>query len=298
MFVYIYVDMTNTNETKHFTKAVIVGGCSIAEIVMAGIFMENVKMEKQRTSLSYRTITSNILKHGLKGYHAGLYPWGLITGFGKGFVLGGSYSAIIKQCNKYNIDKETANLLAGCGSGLCQGIFMSPSNLARIRINQYIIQRTLLNPEVKLNWYQETKYSTYILYNAVKYEGICVLTTGMYAMMLKRAIDWSTRFYFMDKTQQYIVNNDRKPTTLDTLLSSYISAILSVAVSMPIDRLIPIIQQTRNSNDTVMRILKNKIKNEGISTVFRGFTIRVLQTGWHMTFVLVIADKIYNIICD
>lgn len=283
-------------DTKsHTQKAIITGSCVITEMAIAGIFMENVKMEKQRTSLPYRTITTNILKQGLRGYHIGLYPWGILTGFGKGFVLGGSRSAIIKQCDKYNINKDTANLLSGFGAGLCQGIYMSPLNLARIRINQNLTKRTLLEPNLKLNWHEELKYSTNILYNSVKNEGIGVLTTGMHVMMLKRSIDWGTRFYFIEKALEHIVVN-REPAIKDKLLASFIGATMSVSIAMPIDRLMPLIQQQKNSHTSVMNLLTARIKQEGIRTLFRGWTVRILQAGWHTTFVLFVADKVYTMI--
>ena len=63
-------DSNNNSNDKQLSsplKAIISGGCVLTEMSLGGIFMENLKMEKQRTSLGYPVIARNLLGQGLKG---------------------------------------------------------------------------------------------------------------------------------------------------------------------------------------------------------------------------------------
>lgn len=105
----------------------VTGFSVVLEMTSAGLFMENVKvcgpssaavpwdgaaerplvwfgsqsgrhvglscarppqMEKQRTSEPYPSIFRRVLRQGIRGYEAGLWPWGLTLGLTKGTVLG------------------------------------------------------------------------------------------------------------------------------------------------------------------------------------------------------------------
>lgn len=52
-------------------KMIITGTAVVAEMASGGLFLENVKMEKQRTSLPYPTLMRQILSQGIKGFEAG-----------------------------------------------------------------------------------------------------------------------------------------------------------------------------------------------------------------------------------
>ena len=37
-------------------------------------------------------------------------------------------------------------------------------------------------------------------------------------------------------------------------------------------------------------LTKNKIKTEGVSTIFRGYGMRAIHTGWHTAFMIFVSD--------
>lgn len=282
--------MNNINKKEiPLNKGLFTGISVISEMLLGGIFLENIKIEKQRTSLPYPIIYRNILKNGIYGFYAGFIPWGFALGFGKGFVLGSSKTKITNICKKYNIDNNYTNIISGFGAGAFQGMYNSPLALAKTRIN-----KNMNTQIIKLNFINHIKYSSSILNSSIKNEGFKVLLSGMPQMMLKRSLDWGTRFYFIDKIQLYFKNNNDHLTDKHIIASSFIGGSLSVLLTMPIDRLLPVIQ-SNTSNKNISCIIKNKIKDEGIITLFRGWRIRTLQTGWHTTFAIFIADKLYNL---
>ena len=64
-----------------FLKALITGPAVIAEMLTGGLFMENIKIEKQRTSHNYFVIMRRVMNQGLvEGFWAGFLPWGFTLG--------------------------------------------------------------------------------------------------------------------------------------------------------------------------------------------------------------------------
>ena len=101
------MDKNNAKRIDPNMKGFVSGGCIVAEMALGGIFMENLKMEKQRTSKPYYTLAKNTLKQGIRGFEAGLFPWGVTIGFTKGTVLGWSHSHIKNICYKNNVSPNT-----------------------------------------------------------------------------------------------------------------------------------------------------------------------------------------------
>ena len=288
-----------------------------------------------------------MLRQGLKGYWAGFWPWGFVLGATKGSVLGGSRAFFLKIFEKdLKMSKENADLISGFCAGGVQGLITSPLLLARVRVNQSLTERASKLTEHlqqqqynhhhhqqqqqqqhglnKLNlsgheklptgFFQEMKTSAQILNQAIKVEGPKVLLTGMPALIVKRSLDWGTRFLFINwythlyhsyhQSNQSNRNNNNTLNYHTSLAISFLGGTSSCLVTMPIDRLMPFLQQSRTTTNTVgagerigvIAFLKQKIKAEGFSTLQRGFMLRAIHTGYHTMWATVIADAIYKII--
>ena len=95
-----------TNNKNNIRTGFITGSSVICCMLSGQLLLENIKMEKQRTSLAYPRIAKNLISQGSKGYLSGFLPWGIMLGFGKGFVVGSVSSKVKKECNGYNIDSK------------------------------------------------------------------------------------------------------------------------------------------------------------------------------------------------
>ncbi|XP_063930849.1 mitochondrial basic amino acids transporter-like isoform X2 [Zophobas morio] len=291
------VTVKTTEDVKVGLKALVTGASVILEMTTGGLFMENVKMEKQRTSEPYPFICRNILSQGIRGFEAGLWPWGFILGLVKGSVLGGSKAYFDTVYRDFVTDKKKAALAAGFSAGAIQGLFMSPILLARTRVNQSISERAISGVRAMSVW-EEMKFSQSILYEGVKRDGIKMLATGMPTCVFKRSMDWGTRFFFIDwirKSVKDYSGNDQM-SNAQQLLTSFAGGAASVTVTMPIDRLMPVIQAATKGSIPVTRVLMDKFRKEGVSTFQRGWTMRTLHTGYHTMFATFVSDKIYKII--
>ena len=238
------------------------------------------------------------------GYWAGLWPWGVILGATKGTVLGGSRAVFLDMFqNQMQFSRTQADLYSGFLAGGVQGAAMSPLLLARTRVNQYLIERSMNSGPsgvISSGFLAEMKISTLVLHQGVRDEGLGVIFRGMPTMMVKRSLDWGSRFYFIRLlTDSYKDWRGLTPTTkLDDLTSfglSFAGGVASCAVTNPIDRMMPILQQSKAAESPFV-FLRNKLALEGVRTLFKGMVLRSTHAGYHTVFATVVADKMYNMI--
>jgi hypothetical protein len=280
-------------------KTILKGICSGTSVLMEmgtlGLFLENIKLEKQRTSKPYPIITKNLINQGIKGYWSGFVPWGVTLGFSKGFILGYSKKTFDELYGKH-FSPYYANILAGISAGGIQGAFMSPLLLARTRVNQHMMERIQKNPSLKTTIYDEMKISTKILNNEIKNNGVKFLFTGMPMMIFKRCLDWGSRFFIMGIIRHKVLEFKKtdKLNDFDKIWTAYLSGVMSVSIAQPVDRLMPLIQQKNNNNIGLLNNVMNKIKSEGIFTMYRGWGVRSMQTGWHTMFAVVVTEKLFD----
>ena len=276
------------NKQNPYVKSIVSGVAVVGEMTLGGLFLENLKMEKQRTSKPYPFLARQMLSQGIKGFEAGLVPWGIIIGLGKGTSLGLAHSTIKNKCAQHDISPSTTTYLAGFGAGGFQGACISPLMLARTRVNEVIATRPKAG-----TWGEEIKMSTSVLNTVIKKEGLYSLFNGMGATVMKRSFDWGLRFGIKSHIETYIHKYDynMSPTTV-SLGSAFTSGALSALITTPVDRVIPLLQSSNGTG--VGTLLKEKISTEGYSTLFRGYGIRAIHTGWHTTFAIFVADALYK----
>jgi hypothetical protein len=293
---------TAPKKTNPWAKAGITGVAVIAEMLCGGIFMENVKMEKQRTSQPYPKIMSSLASQGMKGIQAGFWPWGFILGMAKGSVLGGSRAFLLDGMIGSGMDKKKADVLSGFGAGACQGVFMSPILLARTRVNQSLVERAeeavRTGKKMDTGLVAEMKHSMSILGGDIRANGIKTLTIGMPTMIAKRALDWGCRFVLIGaiKRNYQTMRGGEKLSSVETLACTFMGGATACAITMPLDRMMPIIQQAGGSGEAMLPFIKNKIQSEGLATLQRGFFMRATHTGYHTMFAIFAADKIYGLL--
>ena len=283
-----------THQDHPVLKAAVTSACTLVEQATGGLFLENMKMERQRTSLPYTKLVRDTLRQGIAGFEAGLWPWGVILSVTKGAVLGYSRAKLMRACETHtHWSASTISIASGFGAGAIQGACMSPVILAIVRVNKALSEKTARG--VKVDWMSELKLSAHVLRHAVRQEGPRVLLSGMGPFVVKRSIDWGVRFACIEAVQSsYVAKTGRPPTSSQKLNAILTGAFVSVFVSMPLDRIIPVLQG--GSNQSPLAALRTKLKAEGASTLFRGAVFRCLQTGWHTVFTLFVADAVMDAI--
>lgn len=268
----------------------IYNGCLSGSSVILGmlsghLLMENIKMEKQRTSLKYNVIAKNFIRKGVHGYLSGFFPWGIMLGFGKGFIVGSVSTEIGNHLNKYDIQDKNKPLIKGIGTGIVESLYMNPIMMARAKINKRIIN----SPNNK----NTIKDSIYILNKNIKKKGISTIYSGIQLLALRRCIDWGSRFTFIHYFQNNIIKyynyeNNNDLSLFQRFYSTALGSALTTPFSTPIDRLLPIIYTSSNYKEVIKKI-KYNTKQYGIArTFFSGLVMRTISTGYYTTFLLFI----------
>ena len=275
------------DKVNPYIKSLSSGTAIICEMTTGGLFMENLKMEKQRTSKPYPFLAKRVLSQGIKGFEAGLLPWGVTVGLTKGMALGWSHSVIKNKCNKYGLSENVTGNISGFGSGAFQGFCIAPLQLARIRVNEVVASRPKAG-----TWREEIKMSATVLNDVVKKNGIGSLFTGIGTTMIKRSFDWGLRFGIKSQLDKQLQKYDIGNSHMANIGAAFASGTMSAFITMPIDRTIPLLQSSKGGN--FFSLLKQKIAKEGYSTLFRGYGIRAISTGYHTTFALFVSDAFYK----
>ena len=279
------------NNKNDIRTGLITGSSVICCMLSGQLFLENIKMERQRTSLSYPRITKNLIKQGTKGYLSGFLPWGVMLGFGKGFVVGSVSSKVKKECITYKIDNKKTAIYSGILTGISEALYTNPIFMARSKINANLTKLSQNN--IKSNWKSEINNSFKILNKTIKKNGITSIYNGLPILVCKRMTDWIARFYMIEQCKNYIRSNsdDYELTLKDKFISTAIGSALATPLSIPFDRLLPVIYNSNNLKEAKF-IIKEKIKKEGIKTFYRGLFARTLSTVHYTLFALFIPQLI------
>jgi hypothetical protein len=231
-------------------NSTIYGLSAMSSQVTGFLFFENVKMEKQRTNLPYREIIPRFLTP--RTFINGFFPYGAIQAFSKGFIFGMNQQFVKPYLN---FSQPTNNLILGLTTGITEAAIISPILHIRTHLNRNVTENK--NNRPKLNLGQIFK--------------------GCNVLVLKRSVDWSTRFVIIDGMKKY--------SPVDNIVfNTFIGAGISAIFSSPIDRLLPIIYSNQSIMDT--------FKNQGHSFFYKGFTFRFLSTGYYTTCLLLIPKLI------
>mmetsp|Transcript_1145 Transcript_1145/g.1599 ORF Transcript_1145/g.1599 Transcript_1145/m.1599 type:complete len:286 (+) Transcript_1145:107-964(+) len=269
------------------TSTMVAGGL---EPLCFGKFTENLKMEKQRTGKPYPQIVRMFASRGIPGIMAGAVPWGVLLGASKGLFFG-----LGKACGDAilpsNIQGKQRAVAMGGFAGAFQGVGIAPFLLASTRVNQAIAQG---NSEAT-----SLAYSFRILGNVIRTEGMQAITRGMGTNAFKRALDWVVRFYIRETLTEPIKAKKAKSlkpgekvklSDLDKLWTSLAAGGISVYVSTPLDRLLPLLQQ-RDSSKSTLTLLREQFKG-GLPKLYAGAVARSAHAALHVCFLMFVGDKI------
>lgn len=250
------------------------GTSAVVGMFCGNLFLENVKMEKQRTNLSYYDIVKQFKSRGLKGFYSGLYPWGIMTGYVKGFGVGASSYFFDKMYSETKYKKP----LVGVSVGVAEAVMVSPLLLLRNHTNKNIV-----NNVKQTNWL--------LISNYVKTNGIASLWKGTSVFAVRRGLDWGSRFLLIQQlknTKFYKKHNSMKLN----IATTFVASSATVLITTPLDRLLPKIYTEKQS---IIQVI-NEIKVQGIRSIYSGTTVRALNTGFVTCWILLfpqIIEKLF-----
>lgn len=216
------------------------------------LFLENVKMEKQRTNSSYRSIVPKFLN--FSSFWNGFWPYGGLQAFTKGLIFGCNHYLIRPRLQSFDLSPTQVNLAVGLTTGISEALLTSPLMHARVQLNRQVtesVSYTFRMPPMR------------------------TLLQGSQVLMAKRMVDWTTRFMMIDEIKKV------SPIS-SSAVNTFIGAGLTSFVSSPIDRLLPVVY----SNQRIADVLKS----QKWSFLYKGFAFRALSTAQYTTCLLVLPE--------
>ena len=231
---------------EDFRKGARTSAAAVTQLVLFGNLVDMMKVEKQRDfNTSYRTIFSKYSKEGIiRANRHGIIPGAVMYGV-RGMVYGTSYVAFERY---FGVTDHTSACKVSALAGFVEGCVSTPMALLRVRISENVTQKT------------KTGFS---LSQTLRTSPL----TG-----LKRSSDWGLRTFLV---QKYL---DAGVSEMPAAFAAGVSASL---VSMPIDRLIPLVQQKNPPKDIVRWICSQCPRS-----LFAGSTMRLLNSGMNALYVM------------
>jgi hypothetical protein len=255
-------------------KSINTGISNIFAMLSGTIFLENIKMEKQRTNDKYNNIVKKFLKNGMSGYLSGFYPYGALSGFLKGCAIGLSSNLINQNLEMDNIYHQ--KIITGIGTGITESFVMNPLMMSRNLSNKVLIEN--LN---KINLKQQQSLVIKNYKNLIANNGLSYFYRGLPTLIMKRSVDWATRFYFIEKVENaYKKYINSKYTLKDKIICTFVGAMLTMPITTPFDRFIPVIY------DSGYKKAIEIIKKEGIKSLYTGGSVRVINIGLYTTYIM------------
>jgi hypothetical protein len=257
--IFFYLEMSDLLKSGFYT-----GTSATFGMLCGNLLLENIKMEKQRTNKTYPEVFKIFKMQGTKGLFSGLYPWGIITGYTKGFGIGTTSHVFNNVVPESNYKKP----LIGVSVGVCEAMMVSPLLLLRNHTNKNLVSNQHIS-------------SFTLISNLIKTNGILSLWKGSHIFAVRRGLDWGSRFYAIQIIKDLEVYKRNETPTLN-VMTTFIASSSTVLITTPIDRLLPTLYTEKKS---VVDIIKY-VKSKGIISMYSGTLIRGINTGFVTCWVL------------
>ena len=270
----------------HFEKIIIGPMMIFGEMLTGGHYVETHKILKQSTNYTYPQIAKMLWKkHKFRGFYLGFWPWTVIQTT-KGLPILFVYTEVNNLLNNYtSLSDSTTNLVSGVVGGMSQGIFITPTQRLKTIIMTY--------PD-----YHKKSFSSYdIIRKTYKKGGINSFFLGLTPMVLRCGVEWGLRVYsfkfFEKKIKEY-----KKIDTL-SLSDNFICGILGgilPTITIPFDNCTSESQKYSNKNIGIINVIKDIYKNYGLKGFVRGWTVRLIRSCHHTSWMCGLGNVLFSYI--
>ena len=176
---------TNTPQPTRspaYEKMLIGPAMVLGELLTGGHYLEVLRLKKQ-TSASHHTYPSIhnafVAETGFFGaFYRGFLPWGIIQTI-KGLPVLFVQGEVQHLLEERMIDKEIIGPASGICAGAAQAVFVCPTQKLKVMV----IEEASLNALPVLTAVKQI----------VKKNGVLCIYDGVFAMMLRRSMDWCIR---------------------------------------------------------------------------------------------------------
>lgn len=244
-----------------------------------------IAMQTAPIGTTYLSIINSITSSkGVSGLWDGFLPWGVVQAIFKGGVFGLAHAVakahIMPLVDAGILPKQVGLTLAGGIAGGFQGYILSPTLLLKTRV--------MTNPVFResMSVLRTTLLSFTIGIDVVREEGLLALMKGSNIFALKRVFDWSTRYFFADAIEAFMVSNVTGGVALTAgqkITASLLGGTLSTIVTLPLDVIVAKSQDAKKAGvsvsawDTFMKDYREGGWKGLYDANMMGFEVRLLH---------------------
>jgi len=233
--------------------------------IIESICMQPVDTMKVLKQSNQYTNFSSLIKQP-KTLYKGLTPF---TGqmFIKYFLRFTSFE-LFKSKN----DKIFQNFMAGIGAGFTESLFITPFELIKTNLQTTQNKRPIV-----------------VVKDLYKQNGIKSLYRGFSTTAIRQCTNQAFNFSIYYKLRTMFIKENEKPNMLKIIASSLFSSSIGPILTSPIDTLKTRYMNPKYKYNSIIQAIKEIIKNEGISTFYKGIGFRLLRVcgGQAITFCVV-----------
>ena len=231
---------------EDFCKGARTSAAAVTQLVLFGNLVDMMKVEKQRDfNTSYKTIFKKYSKDGIfRANIHGIIP-GIIMYGVRGMVYGTSYVTLERY---FEVSTHHDACKVSAMAGFIEGCVSTPLALMRVRIAESVTQKT------------RTSFSLMKTIRTSPLNG------------LKRGSDWGLRTFLVKKYLDLGVSE---------VPASFAAGVSASIISMPVDRLIPLVQQNNPPKNLIKWIFSQSPRS-----LFAGSSMRLLNSGMNSLYVM------------
>ena len=169
-------------------------------------------------------------------------------------------------------DNITQNFMAGIGAGFTESLFITPFELTKTNL-----QTT------------DNKKPSLVIKKLYNEKGIFGLYKGFSTTAIRQCTNQAFNFSIYYKLRSLFIKEDEKPNILKIIASSLFSSSIGPILTSPIDTLKTRFMNPKYNYKSIYEAIKDILKNEGISTFYKGIGFRLLRVcgGQAITFCVV-----------
>lgn len=252
-----------------YVKIIIGGLLTTVEGLAGGHAIEQAKIVKQATGLSYPGAVRHAYQAG--GLQAvflrGFYPFGLLQAWSKGvpILFCQGEAARLAQAMAPQLDRKQAMAIGGFVAGGIQGVCVTPTQ----RMKTLAMTDTAARGPVGLGY----------AVRLAQAEGVASLCRGTAAMSLRRASDWAIRFYGLAHVRAMLERWSGGKRFWHPLVAGFAGGALSIA-TLPLDTVVAQSQRA-GSRGGPAEVARTLYQQAGLRAFFRGAAARVIHSGYH-----------------
>lgn len=268
--------------------------------VSMGHYIDCMKIVKQAGTQSYPEIHRGMLANkGLIGVLDGFVPWGAVQACMKGWSFGIGHASAKSYFSKSGFVKsnpQLSEIAAGGVGGIVQGIMMGPLLLLKTRVVTDSSYRAT-------GGFVETGVmSAKIGAKVVKTEGVMALTKGLPVFTLKRGMDWTTRFMFVEILENVCKGGDdkKKLATPTKYACAIFGGTFSAIATLPLDVIVAMQQSAAKAGESAssMQLVKNEYNKGGVNGLLsfgtKGLVARVAHVALTTLVMKELASALYD----